>query len=227
MSEVICALVAAHWEQRFLASLKILKQERFLPPEAIRVKDFIQGYGFVDDVNMMSRWLCRCCLQVLAQRLLPPEIGYSRKSVTDAYRFLNIFLHFYGAGVFATPFNANHGYAIGSSNVQEVGRIPPNLGAVRWPRTMVRAYIRQKFAVHRQILSPSPDADLRQAAVEYWDLAACREVIRKRYTKGELIKILASFPPLKNDSAVSAVRTVLRSEARFEKTLSYGFSSDS
>ena len=92
---------------------------------------------------------------------------------------------------------------------------------------MVRAYIRQKFAVHRQLLSPSPDADLRQAAVEYWDLAACREVIRKGYTKGELIKILASFPPLKNDSAVSAVRTVLRSETQLEKTLSYGFSSDS
>jgi hypothetical protein len=44
--------------------------------------------------------------------------------------------------------------------------------------------------------------------------------------QGELIHILALFLPLKKDSAVSALRTVSRTEARIENTFSYGFSSD-
>ena len=50
-------------------------------------------------------------------RLLPPEIGYHWIIVVGAYRFFYLSLHLYGAGFCVTPFDATHGYVIGSSKV--------------------------------------------------------------------------------------------------------------
>ena len=79
---------------------------------------------------------------------------------------------------------------------------------------MVRAYIKQKFAVNRQVLSAVPEGTHRDDLLFEYDWDACNEVIRKGYPIGEVIKTLASFAPSKNDEAVAQLRRTLRMLAR-------------
>jgi len=173
----------------------------------------------VDDLNLVSRLWCPACLERFSQRLLPPEIGYGRKSFSDEYRFLNCYFYYFGDGVLVTPHNANIAYTLGIDSDQAVGRITPNLGTVKWPFAMIRAYLRQKFAVHRQILMPVDDVSSRWALISQWDWLACVEMARKGYSWKDLLKVMRAFPPAKNDTSANQVRAALREHVRYVKAI--------
>ncbi len=75
---------------------------------------------------------------------------------------------------------------------------------------MLRSYIKQKFAVNRQILDAHPNLERKHDLLFEHDFDVCQKVIRKGYRIKDVIKTLASFSPAKNDTAVSELRHTLR-----------------
>jgi len=212
LSEVICALVAAHWEIKFKKSLSQLKKQGFCPTEVTDTNQLMAGCGFVDDINFLSGILCGACQGKLAQRCLPKEIGYGIKSVGTSYKFLNAQLWFSEETILLTPANASIASALGLEATQVVGRIPPNLESSKWNQKMISAYIKQRCAVNRQLFSALENETLKIALTAEWDRIACLELQKRGYSAQQIIKDLASFAPAKNDQAIQQTRTFIRTE---------------
>ena len=76
LSEVLCSLVAAHWECTLEERRRDLEEDRLVPRGIGRISDWIRSIGHVDDTLSQSRILCSTCLNAFQQHTLPPEVGF-------------------------------------------------------------------------------------------------------------------------------------------------------
>ena len=103
LSEVVCSLVAAHYEITTSENLHWAKAERFIPNHASDLQTWLGRTGFVDDINTMSRILGPACQHAAQQHFLPAEAGYGLKSDSANYKYLNSVLHFRPEGLVVLP----------------------------------------------------------------------------------------------------------------------------
>ena len=78
---------------------------------------------------------------------------------------------------------------------------------------MISAYLKQRCAVNRQVFSALENETLKIALTAEWDRIACLEVQKRGYPAQQIIKVLASFAPAKNDKAIQQTRIFFRTEA--------------
>ena len=149
LSEVLCSLVAAHWESTLEERRGELEADRLVPARLGKISDWIRWIGHVDDKLSQSRILCPSCLNIFQQRTLPPEVGFDCKGTSPQVRFLNVETYYQGNSMTVVPYNANREFALGTKGTQEIARIAPYLGGAGWGPGKVRAYIRQKMATSR------------------------------------------------------------------------------
>ena len=215
LSEVLCALVAAHFEILLEEHREQFIAEGFLPAECESVWDFIHGLGHVDDLLLQCTCLCVKFLHLIQGKFLPKGIGYDLKGASPLMKFLNGILIYSGDGVDVVPYNVNTRFALGQASTQAVARIAPYLEGQGWTRDRVREYFRQRMAVHRQILNTN-DMKSREA-VQAADRATVAELAGLGYPLEWMHQIMCALPPEKNDPAANGLRAQIRSELRERK----------
>ena len=147
------------------------------------------------------------------QFLLPATIGYGCKGEGCCFRFLNTTVLTLPNGCPRfLPYNANATFALGQAHRQTVARIRPKLGGIGWSSGQLRQYVRQKLAVHRQIVHPQvPAAD---CYLEEADRLMVGELRRLGYSDRALLARWEELPPMLNDRAVHRIRAELRACCR-------------
>ena len=80
LSETVCSLVAAHYEQAFDGLTDQLVAQGCIPGDGSKASEWVAWTGHVDDMLGQSKILCEDCVIRVMQTLLPEEVGYKKKS---------------------------------------------------------------------------------------------------------------------------------------------------
>jgi len=215
LSEVLCSLVAVHYEVMAAKGWKDLVRCHFIPQIATNLQEWIMSLGHVDDLLSISRVLCVDCLTLFQQRLLPEEVGYGVKGSGWCFRFLQAVLIFRGHDVMSIPFNPNAPFALGEDQNQAVARIRPVLGFADWSQANLRSYIRQKLATNRQATGGGSEEE-RETMLSGADWLIATELHRLGYSWRSLNKVWAALQPAKSDKSTYQVRQWIRRTLKSE-----------
>lgn len=153
------------------------------------------------------------CLSALQQFLLPRSIGYGLKAPNPVFKYLNASVVLPSDGsIHFLPYNANASFASGASSSQTVARCRPNLGTCKWSSAQLRSYVRQRLAVHRQVVAVG--AAGREEKILAADRLIAGELKRLGYTAKMLVPRWEELPPQLSDGPARILRSELRTEER-------------
>ena len=104
LSEVLCAVVAGHFECLLDDRAEELRSLHLIPPLSVHPPShWVQSRGHVDDLVSFSRVLCPTCINKVQQYLIPQEIGYGIKDSGTQFRAMNTTVMISGDDIWTVP----------------------------------------------------------------------------------------------------------------------------
>jgi len=215
LSEIVCSLVASHFECVVRNSCENLIFHKILPPGSSSTESWLQSIGHVGDLLTVTKSHCASCTHLYQQSLLPARVGYGRKQAGILVKFLHAMLLFSEEHVDFAPTNPNLLFALGLSARQTRARGRPNVGFNAWTRTELRGFIRQRLSAHRQ--TTKNDNEVSLAVLYLADKLLSMELEKLGYSKKALYAVWRGIPPGKTDDAIRIVRDELKQGIHQEK----------